>query len=160
MSAPPTAKFGRVSCYSTQGLKGTVKRGVAVGIKGGCLFLGNVLGAALVKGQGMAAHCEFLTSLFHLAGLKESGAFGPQLPITPGNRCPTVDCSLSGLARRVPAVQTPSLVCALKRSWVAVAWHHGPHSNRGCSFCREEGFLTHSGPGGRVTCPIGGRLHM
>ncbi|XP_015261362.1 PREDICTED: tastin [Gekko japonicus] len=60
MSAPPTAKFGRVSCRSTQGLK----------------------------------------------GLKESGAFGGQLPITPGNRCSAVDYSPSGLARRVPIVQS------------------------------------------------------
>ncbi|XP_077184896.1 tastin isoform X2 [Paroedura picta] len=62
MSAPPTAKFGRVSCRSTQGLK----------------------------------------------GLAESGAFGGQLPVTPGNRCSVADYSLSGLARRVPVVQPQS----------------------------------------------------
>ncbi|KAL8163801.1 UNVERIFIED_CONTAM: hypothetical protein K2H54_038633 [Gekko kuhli] len=66
MSAPPTAKFGRVSCRSTQGLK----------------------------------------------GLKESGAFGGQLPITPGNSCSVADYSLSGLARRVPIVQSQASVCA------------------------------------------------
>ncbi|XP_060108326.1 tastin [Heteronotia binoei] len=60
--ASPTAKFGRVSCRSTQGLK----------------------------------------------GLKELGAFGAQLPVTPGNRCSVVDYSPSGLARRVPIVQSQS----------------------------------------------------
>lgn len=133
---PQRQSLGVCPAVPPRALKVQLREELLCESKGVHLFLGGCTGGGCpgIKGWGKCG-CSLRLSDFSLllfAGLEDPEAFGAQLPITPGNRCSVVDYSLSGLARRVPIVQSQSLVCAQERRWVAVAWHSRPHSKWDC----------------------------